>query len=719
MMRPSAAERALAAAEAAKPQGGSGCQQLLVAELDDTTPTEVVCIGALFPSQVRVFQHGRGSNGLGIRTGWHQRPAWAADSRQQGAADLVVRQVCLGDYNSDSWPDYVLASSRVVLATAVKDYSSDRSFISYRRTVLAAPAAASGAVLSVSCLDLDNDGDLDILAVHQDEQGRPLPVLYYNNRTQTGIRFFAVVTMPLSAQHAGGTAATAGSSAAGAAAAAAAGAVGVVVGDFDRDGWLDFAIGHGSGAVQLYRNTRRHAQGQDGYSEGGGDSARQHANHWLQVDVHGKHRSCGGAAATVQLTLEGGRRRQSMAVASGSSSFAAVQTQHQPWMHFGLGSHVMLDRLSVSWPMRSLRLTDLTVDQHLQLLGPYQNKPVPDPLLPMLKGWGFAQPEQPRSSGCVRPGWQRLRPSLFILGMAKCGTTSLSDALAAHPLVLQPSAKELHYFPHLHADLPADRWYQPHFPCGNSSRHVTFDASTHYLYEPAVPQQLLGLYPDARLIVVLRDPVTRAFSHYRMSHRNTENPALRMNASAADFHSRAEAWIAAFHRCVSRQLELAEKEAVGGWLDAAQDGCSYDYAHREFSSGLYSVLLLRWLPLLRDRSPAPLLLLALEQLYREPGAVINFVFSSVLGLPERKRPMLPRTNSASDGIEPMWPQTERLLRDFYAPFNQRLSTLLPFHNGFVPDWLGERGAEQAGKGDSGSAARAAAAASMEEVAGED
>ncbi|MCZ7535452.1 MAG: sulfotransferase [Acidimicrobiia bacterium] len=106
-----------------------------------------------------------------------------------------------------------------------------------------------------------------------------------------------------------------------------------------------------------------------------------------------------------------------------------------------------------------------------------------------------------------------------MIGAAKAGTTSLHSYLLAHPDVRAASRKEVHFF-----DVRYERgpdWYRAQFPMarGPRRRWITGDASPYYLQHPLAPARAHALVPEARLVVLLRDPVERAFSHYRHERR--------------------------------------------------------------------------------------------------------------------------------------------------------------------------------------------------------
>ncbi len=102
-------------------------------------------------------------------------------------------------------------------------------------------------------------------------------------------------------------------------------------------------------------------------------------------------------------------------------------------------------------------------------------------------------------------------PDFVVIGAQKAGTTSLHGALGQHPRVMLPAAKEVHYFT-LHSEQPLS-WYAAQFADADAEQ-LCGEATPYYLFHPAVPARLARCLPDARLIVLLRDPVARTLSHY-------------------------------------------------------------------------------------------------------------------------------------------------------------------------------------------------------------
>jgi hypothetical protein len=123
---------------------------------------------------------------------------------------------------------------------------------------------------------------------------------------------------------------------------------------------------------------------------------------------------------------------------------------------------------------------------------------------------------KPSSAGARR--W----PDFFIVGAAKAGTTSLFDSLSEHPRVFTPKVKEPHHFstiappPERRAFFPSIRDEGEYLALFASARpeQMVGEASTSYLWDPEAAARIHAVAPGAQIVVMLRDPVERAWSHY-------------------------------------------------------------------------------------------------------------------------------------------------------------------------------------------------------------
>ena len=113
-------------------------------------------------------------------------------------------------------------------------------------------------------------------------------------------------------------------------------------------------------------------------------------------------------------------------------------------------------------------------------------------------------------------------PDFLIIGAQRCGTTSLYRYLEKHPQVIGAApSKGVHYFDVHHER--SLRWYRAHFPTRRRRERVgkgavTGEASPYYVFHPHGPDRVRAAVPNVRLILMLRDPVVRAFSQYQQEY---------------------------------------------------------------------------------------------------------------------------------------------------------------------------------------------------------
>ncbi len=108
------------------------------------------------------------------------------------------------------------------------------------------------------------------------------------------------------------------------------------------------------------------------------------------------------------------------------------------------------------------------------------------------------------------------RPDLFIVGAPKCGTTALYTYLRRHPEVYMAPIKEPHFFG---SDLPfADRRpvseaeYLGYFRDARPHHRRVGEASVWYLYSTRAAAEIRAYSPDARIVIMLRNPVDMMYS---------------------------------------------------------------------------------------------------------------------------------------------------------------------------------------------------------------
>ena len=108
------------------------------------------------------------------------------------------------------------------------------------------------------------------------------------------------------------------------------------------------------------------------------------------------------------------------------------------------------------------------------------------------------------------------RVAFIIAGVQKAGTTALFDHLGEEPGVALAATKEVHFFDDEARDWAAPDYgaYHASFPAADGRPRG--EATPIYLYWPGSLQRIRAYNPGMKLIVLLRDPVARAWSHWRM-----------------------------------------------------------------------------------------------------------------------------------------------------------------------------------------------------------
>ncbi len=261
----------------------------------------------------------------------------------------------------------------------------------------------------------------------------------------------------------------------------------------------------------------------------------------------------------------------------------------------------------------------------------------------------------------VREGLQRFGeateqhrpfPDFLIIGAQKAGTTALYQYLAQHPHVRPAITKEVHYFDTNFER--GERWYRGHFPrrpdrTWHRSGFLTGEATPFYLFHPWVPARVAECVPDVKLIVMLRDPVRRAISHF-------------YHEVSLGFESRP----------LPRALD-EEPSMIAGEEHRLARGLpsSPAYQHRSyFSRGLYADQLQRWLSHVPREQ---LLVLPSERLSNDGGESYRRVLD-FLGLPDDGRTTFGRIHQRSYP-EPD-PSIVRELHRRYRRHDDRLVELL-------------------------------------------
>ncbi len=258
----------------------------------------------------------------------------------------------------------------------------------------------------------------------------------------------------------------------------------------------------------------------------------------------------------------------------------------------------------------------------------------------------------------------RMLPGFLIAGAQRCGTTSMYRTLSQHPAVVKAVwHKGVHYF-----DTDYGRgldWYQGHFPLRARARlaaraggaaPVTFEASPYYMFHPLAAERISRDLPGVKLLVLLRDPVERAYSahaHELARGYETEPFARALELEAGRLDGEVER-IIADPAYVSRSHQHQAYRARGQYIE------QLERLERLFG---------------RDR----IHVVDSSDFFTEPEPVYKAVLE-FLELPHRGDPAFERYNA-----RPRSPMPENLrtaLDEHFRPYDVRLARWL----GWEPSW---------------------------------
>jgi hypothetical protein len=248
-------------------------------------------------------------------------------------------------------------------------------------------------------------------------------------------------------------------------------------------------------------------------------------------------------------------------------------------------------------------------------------------------------------------------PDFLILGAAKSGTTSLLEDLKNHPEV-SAHRFEINYFTH-QFDKGAE-WYNSIF---KFPEKIQGEKSTSYFYERLCHERIFKHNPDVKLIVILREPVKRAFSNWNMRH--VQGRLLKQSFK--------------FNKSAGQPIEnIGFSHLFKYYMDCDSEFNRHLEPLDIFERGLYIEQIQHLLQFF-DREQ--LLVLIAEEYFKNHGAVLEKV-SRHLGIsvfPEGVH----HWERKSDYPIKLDEKVALEIHRFYQPFNERLFDFLGFE---VKEW---------------------------------
>jgi len=236
----------------------------------------------------------------------------------------------------------------------------------------------------------------------------------------------------------------------------------------------------------------------------------------------------------------------------------------------------------------------------------------------------------------------------IIIGTQRGGTTSLYNYLGQHPDVAPATTKEIHFFD-IHFDKGIN-WYLEQFPKTkeDEDKMLFGEATPYYLFHPLVPKRVFDNFPNVKLVVLLRNPIDRAFSHY--------NHEVRVGNENVSFEK----------GIILELLTLKDEEKKvkkGNYSDIYQ---KFSYLER----GIYLDQLKNWFEYFPQKQ---FLILKSEDFFSNPQSCMDEFFK-FLGISEFEVKNFEKFQSGE--YKKMSESTRQKLDEFFKPYNQRLYKFL-------------------------------------------
>ena len=310
--------------------------------------------------------------------------------------------------------------------------------------------------------------------------------------------------------------------------------------------------------------------------------------------------------------------------------------------------------------------------------------------------------------------WQTRAPAFLLIGAKKCGTTALFSYLQQHPSIVMPRKKELHTFipqtfqhwanpgdleskvlvQEAREDLYANDYPSQLIKRGKTS--ISFEATPDYLvYSTYSAKAILCTVPWVKILVILRNPVDRVFSHYSF----LTDERLMSRANFTTLTATFEEWILKDMTRLQKFGVIGSHNATKEFFGSQSEKDAWKkyqkirngvVGDRPLARSMYAIQLEGWFEALRSigRDPMSDVLVVREEDLKSNVVEVTSKVFKWLGVPPFKIPS-EKTKLVTTYSSKLKRETRKMLEDFYAPYNQRLYKLLGNEWQGIWDWNSE------------------------------
>ena len=251
-------------------------------------------------------------------------------------------------------------------------------------------------------------------------------------------------------------------------------------------------------------------------------------------------------------------------------------------------------------------------------------------------------------------GFIRVIPDFLVIGAKRCGTTSLYQHLPEHPCISKSPYDNMGFFnDNFHLGV---NWYKSFFPTTFTRNKIkskfgdflAFDVTTKYMEEESTANNVYQTKPNMKIIIILRNPVDRAYSQYHLSVRQT-----------AERRS--------FEDVVEENMNRLNKESHEHYEIKPRFSAKED---NYLKKGLYALQLKYWLKIFPREN---ILIVSTEEFESNQQIIYNkiFEFLNISKFEVKNTKKMEKGNYL-----PMKSETRNLLLDYFRPHNHELFELI-------------------------------------------
>ena len=257
----------------------------------------------------------------------------------------------------------------------------------------------------------------------------------------------------------------------------------------------------------------------------------------------------------------------------------------------------------------------------------------------------------------------RVLPDFIIIGSGRAGTTALYTYLIQHPSIFSASTEnnesvaDLHFFEYMISDKIS--WYKSHFPTKftknyykfkSKNNFVTGEYTSTYMYNKNVPKRISKLLPNVKLIIILRNPVDKAYSTYSQQYSFNEFSSSFEETIHAEF----------------KRMELCKLQPE---LYTKNPDFDSNVITNIIRHGIYSEYLEKWIKFFpKDQ----ILIIDSDDLKNSTQETVNQVFNFLNVFPYKIN-NLSKINVGK--YVPLDKKSKEFLSEFYKPYNEKLNNL--------------------------------------------